>query len=276
MVSLNDKANVLRALHRGPRILVLPNAWDAAGARIFERAGFLAIATTSAGIAATLGYADGQRVSRDEMLAVVRTITRNTNLPVTADLEAGYGATPVDVRDTARLSIEAGAVGLNLEDGVCDGPQLLVQTSQHAAKIRAVRETARARGVDLVLNARTDVYLKSACEATNRFAHAVHRGNAYLEAGADCVFVPGVTDSDTIANLVREIHGPVNILAGPGTPPVSELSRMGVARVSLGSGPMRATLGLLERIARELIGDGTFQALTDGAMSYSDMNALFE
>jgi len=258
---IQAKADTLRSLHRGPGILVLPNVWDVTSAQIFEDAGFPAIATTSSGIAASMGYADGERISRREMLDVVARIAKSVSIPVTADLEAGYASTPEEMRETTLGLLETGAVGMNLEDGLRQGSQPLVQTSHHVEKIRIVREVCRVTGVDLVINARTDIYLRCIGDETNRFSHAVHRGNTYLKSGADCVFVPGVRDEATISELTRHIEGPVNVLAVPGTPSVATLQRLGVARVSFGSGPMRATLKVLENIAHELKNYGTFETM---------------
>jgi len=255
------KAQTLRSLHRGAGILVLPNAWDVASAKVFEAAGFPAIATTSGGIAATQGYPDGERISRREMLDVVARIAKSVSIPVTADLEAGYASTPEQMRETTLALLETGAVGMNLEDGLREGSMPLVQTSHHVEKIKIVREVCRVAGVDLVINARTDIYLRCIGDTANRFAHAIHRGNTYLQAGADCVFVPGVHDETTISELARHIEGPVNVLAVPGTPSVATLQQLGVARVSFGSGPMRATLKVLEQFAHELKEHGTFETM---------------
>ncbi len=272
--SVAAKAVRFRDLHAGAVPLVLPNAWDAGSARVFELAGFPAIATTSAGVAFALGLPDGERVSREEMLAAVRRIAAAVAVPVTADLEAGYGPTPGAAAETARAAIAAGAVGMNLEDGVA-GDGGLFEVADQVARIRAVRETARAEGLDFVLNARTDVFLKQIGEPAQRFDHAVRRARAYREAGADCLFVPGPSDADTIGRLVRGIEAPVNVLAVRGTPPVGELARLGVARVSMGSGPMRATLGLIRRIAEELRGPGTYTAFLEGAPSHAEIQRLF-
>src|SRR5262249_54986061 len=197
------------------------------------------------------------------------------SVPVTVDLEAGFARTPQEMQETTQQLLASGAVGMNLEDGLRDGSMPLVQTSHHADKIRVVREVCRVAGVDLVINARTDVYLKCVGDTANRFAHTVHRGNAYLHAGADCIFVPGVSCSEAIADLTQQIHGPVNILAVAGTPSIAQLKKLGVARVSVGSGPMRATLGLLERIARELREQGTFEAMISGATTYAKTQSMF-
>jgi 2-methylisocitrate lyase-like PEP mutase family enzyme len=263
------------ALHGGRKTLVLPNAWDVASARIFEEAGFSAIATSSAGVAFALGYPDGQKISRSEMLAVVHRIAKAVHVPVTADVEAGYGGEPEAVAETAREVIAAGAVGMNLEDTVDGKPDLLADLVLQKEKIRAVVEASTHAGVPIVLNARTDIFLTGIGPAETRLARTIERLNAYRDAGAQCMFAPGVKDKQTIAQLAKGVRGPLNILATAGTPPVPELEKLGVARVSMGSGPMRATLGLIARIARQLREEGTFSLMTDGAMTYADANRLF-
>lgn len=268
-----SKAMALRAMHRGERILVLPNAWDVASARVFEGAGFGAIATTSAGVAFSLGYPDGQKISREEMLARVARIAKAVKVPVTADVESGYGERPEDAARTAREVIEAGAVGMNLEDAPGDGAHPLVELSLQLEKIHAVREAALKTGVLLVLNARTDAYLLELGAAEKRYDEAVRRLLAFRDAGADCVFVPGLRDAETIGRIVRDVKCPVNILVGPGSPTVPELGKLGVARVSIGSAAMRATLGLAKRIAEELKSSGTYTTLEDG-IAYADVNKM--
>jgi 2-methylisocitrate lyase-like PEP mutase family enzyme len=269
------RAAAFRALHDRSGILVLPNAWDAASARIFEEAGFAAIGTTSAGIAYSLGYADEERVSREEMLQAVRRIAHAVKLPVSADVEAGYGRAPEEVARTVRGAVAAGAVGINLEDDTDSADGLLLDVGLQVERIQAAREAAEVAGVAaLVVNARTDVYLAAIGEPADRFEHAVRRANAYRQAGADCLFVPGVSDGETIGRLARAIEGPLNVLAGPGVPPVPELSRLGVARVSVGSGAMRATLALVRRIAGELRGPGTYASLTADTIPYGEVQAL--
>ena len=262
-------------LHRGGKVLLLPNVWDVASARVIESAGFPAIATTSAGVAFSLGYPDGQKISRLEMLARVARIVRAVNLPVTADVEAGYGDRPEDAAETAQQVIEAGAVGMNLEDGTGDAQHPLADLSLQTEKIRAVREAALKAGVLLVLNARTDVYLDQVGPPETRYDEALRRAAAYRDAGGDCVFVPGVRDTETIAKLVRDLQCPLNVLAGPGSLTITELEKLGVARVSLGSGPMRATLGLLQRMAQELKTAGTYAGL-EGAPAHGDVNKLMQ
>jgi 2-methylisocitrate lyase-like PEP mutase family enzyme len=266
--SQRAKTDAFRALHQG-KILVLPNAWDVASARVVQQAGFSAIATTSAGIAFTLGYPDGQRISREEMLTVVGRIARAVELPVTADVEAGYGDRPQDAARTARDVLAAGAIGMNLEDSTRDPLRPLFELSLQVERVKAVREEP------IVLNARTDVYLLEVGASDKRYDETLRRLAAFRDAGADCVFAPGLRDAATIARLVKDLQCPVNILAGPGFPPVPELQKLGVARVSVGSGAMRATLGLLRRIAEELRSAGTYATL-DGAIPFADVNGMME
>ena len=270
-----SKANAFRAMHRGGKILRLPNAWDVASARVFEDAGFGAIATTSAGVAFSLGYPDGQKITRGEMVARVGRIAKAVKVPVTADVESGYGNRPEDAGRTAREVIEAGAVGMNLEDVMEDQAVPLAELSLQLEKIRAVKEAALKTGVLLVLNARTDVYLKEVGPPESRYDETVRRLVAYRDAGADCVFVPGLRDVETIGRLVRDVKCPVNILAGPGSPAIPELEKLGVARVTVGSSAMRATLGLVRRIAEELKSTGTYATL-EGGIAYGDVNKMLE
>ena len=207
-----EKAEQFRKLHRGPRILVLPNAWDVASARILEELGYPAIATTSAGIAFSLGYPDGQRVSREQMLEVVARIARAVRVPVTADMEAGYGTTVQDMSETAKALIASGAVGLNLEDMTGEDESSHVNVTLQMEKIRAIRETASSLGVALVLNARSDTYLMPIGPAETCFDRTVERLRAYRQAGADCLFAPGLRDGETIRKLVAALDGPLNIL----------------------------------------------------------------
>jgi 2-methylisocitrate lyase-like PEP mutase family enzyme len=268
-----DKAEVLRGLHRGPPILVLPNAWDAASARVFQAEGFPAIATTSAGVAATIGYPDGGLVPPREMIEAIARITRAVAIPVTADIEHAYGATPDAVADSVLRVVAAGAVGINIEDIVPGAADLEPLTLQ-ADKITTIAKAAKTAGVRVVINARTDVYLRAIGAPESRLGIAIERGKAYLAAGADCVFVPGVRDAETIRGLVAGIGGPINILAVKGTPPIAELEALGVARVSVGSGPHRATLALARDVARELKASGTYKAFTSHAVTYDELNDL--
>jgi len=271
------KAELLRKLHSGPRMLVLPNAWDVASARVLEELGYPAIATTSAGVAFSLGYPDGQRISRDEMLEAVARIARAVRVPVTADMESGYGITSKDMAETAKAIVAAGAVGLNLEDVTGDTESSLVETSLQAEKIRAMRETSASLGVSLVINGRTDVYhLTPIGPEATRFERTVERLRAYRAAGADCVFVPGLVDRALIEKLVKAVDAPLNILVTAGCPSIPELQKLGVARASIGSGVMRAALGLVRRIGKELLETGTYSTVFEGAIPFAEVNALLE
>jgi 2-methylisocitrate lyase-like PEP mutase family enzyme len=277
-MSIDDqksKAMTFRTMHRGPNILVLPNAWDVASGRVFEEAGFGAIATTSAGIAFSLGYPDGQKITREEMLARIGRIARAVKVPVTADVEAGYGYRPEDAARTAGDVIAAGAVGMNLEDATGDKAYPLLDLSLQLERIHAVREAALKTGVLLVLNARTDVYLAKVGEESTRYDQAVRRLVAFRDAGADCVFLPGVADPDIIGRVVKDVKCPLNILVGPGSPTIPELQKLSVARTSIGSGAMRATLGLVKRIAEELKTSGTYTSI-EGGIPFADVNQMLE
>jgi len=259
----------------GTKPLLLPNSWDAASTIIYEEAGFEAVGTSSAGIAASLGVPDGEVLGRDDMLAVVERIANSVDIPVSADMEAGYGDSPPEVAETVRLTIEAGAVGINLEDGTNDPAQPLIETDQHAARIRAAREAADEAGIPLVINGRTDVFWREVGDKSDQVVATIERANAYAAAGSDCLFVPGVTDLSAISELVAGIDGPVNILGGPGAPPIADLENAGVARVSIGSGPMRATLGFLREISAELLTTGTYDRMAN-AIPYAELIDLLE
>jgi 2-methylisocitrate lyase-like PEP mutase family enzyme len=250
-------------------MLVLPNAWDAGSARIFVEAGFTALATTSAGIAFSLGYPDGERISRDEMLAAVARITRRSNVPITADMEAGYGRTPDAVADTVRRVIDAGAVGMNLEDRIEEEP--LLDFTLAVERVCAARAAADKAGLPFCLNARTDAFSPN----MGGLAEAVRRGKAFHEAGATSVFVPFVGDHGTIEQIVQQIPGPVNILGAPNAPTLKELAALGVRRVTFGSAPMRATLGLVRRMAREWKDKGTYGTLEAYGIPFADLQKLF-
>jgi 2-methylisocitrate lyase-like PEP mutase family enzyme len=276
--SQRSRADALRALHVPGSPLLLANAWDVVTARIFERAGYSAVATTSAGVAWAAGYPDGECIPRGEMLAVVARIAHAVSLPVTADLEAGYADTPRDVAETVRLAIAAGAVGMNLEDGMANAPHSgtdpLFSIRDAVERVAAARAAADAAGVAFVINARTDIFLKQVGDAAERLSKTIERANAYRAAGADCLFVPGVSDGETIGALAHAINGPLNILAGPTTPAVAALGRLGVARISVGTGPILAVLSAADRISRELLVSGEFASTIRSTLSYPDVNGL--
>jgi len=271
-----QKADDFLALHHAPTILILPNAWDVASGKIFELEGFKAIGTTSAGISSTLGYADGQHMSLAENMEVVQRIVNHTTLPVSADIESGYATSIEGVVKAAQAALNIGAVGLNLEDSTGDPTTPFFDKTLQQDKIRAIREMSIAQGIHLVINARTDVIMLQD-ESPQNLRDAIDRGNAYREAGADCIFVPDVgnLDKKTIPILVKEIDAPINIIAGATTPSIPELREMGVARVSVGPRPMRAVLSLLRKIAKELMTTGTYKLMSESSVTYSDVNQWF-
>lgn len=263
------RAAALLALHSGPGF-VLPNAWDAGSARILEHVGFPAIATTSAGIAWAAGVPDGGAMDRDTMLDQIGRIVAAVQVPVTADLEAGYGDTAADVGQTVALAAGLGAVGANLEDARPGGAGLF-PLEEAVERVAAARAAAPSGG--FVLNARTDTYFGGV--AGDPFAETVERATRFVEAGADCVFVPGVVDAETIRRLAAAIPAPLNIVAGlASTIDAPTLFSLGVRRVSLGGSLARAALSLLERAGHELLEAGTLGFL-DGAIGYADLQHRF-
>ncbi|HEY6299435.1 MAG TPA: isocitrate lyase/phosphoenolpyruvate mutase family protein [Candidatus Binatus sp.] len=268
------KAEAFRAMHDRSRILVLPNAWDAMSARVIEEAGARAIATTSAGVAFSVGYPDGEAIPRDEMIAAIARIARVVTIPVSADIESGFAHDAREVAETVRRVIDAGAVGINLEDQVHDGTHSLYDLEVAVQRVRAAREAADSAGVPLVINARTDVYLLGIGEPDSRFEHAIRRANAYRKAGADCLFLPAVSRRADIERIVPTLNGPLNLLAFPGIPTIAELERLGVARLSVGT---RLTLGAmsgLQKTVGELLRAGTYDSTPEGATTYADANRL--
>ncbi|MFE1785191.1 isocitrate lyase/phosphoenolpyruvate mutase family protein [Streptomyces sp. NPDC059506] len=270
-----SKARTFRSLHRSGEPLVLANAWDAVSARIVEEAGAAAVATTSAAVAWSLGTPDGDALDRDSALARTARVVAAVDLPVTADIESGFAADAEGVAETVRGVLAAGAVGINLEDALYGGPAPLRPVEEQAERIAAARGAADAGQVPLFVNARTDVFLRAVGDPRDRLKEALARAEAFLEAGADGIFVPGVTDPGTVSELAAALGAPLNVLAGPGAPTVSELAACGAARVSLGSGVARAAYTLVGRSVREVLTDGTYTEL-DGALGHEEVNALLE
>ncbi|SDX35949.1 2-Methylisocitrate lyase, PEP mutase family [Marininema mesophilum] len=268
-----DKASAFSQLHLDPTILVLPNAWDVASAKIYERKGFAAVGTTSAGIAASLGYPDGEYVPKHLLMETTKRITDHLAIPVTADIVNGYGSTYAEVLDTVRTIIECGVVGINIEDGLPN--HTLEKIESQSEKIRAIRQLADTLDIPLVINARIDTYWSQIGEPSIRQEQTIQRANTYLRAGADSIFIPSVSDPATIQTFVSMINGPINILAGPHSPCISELEQWGVSRVSFGSGPIRRIFTHIEAIADEIASQGTYHTLTD-PMPYSELNHLSE
>jgi 2-methylisocitrate lyase-like PEP mutase family enzyme len=267
-------ADAFRGMHRGP-LLLLPNAWDAMSARQFEAAGFPAIATTSGGVAWALGYADGEKSPWPEIVSAHERITRVVREPVTADIEAGFGETPADVGKSIAAIVRTGVVGFNLEDGT-PRPDMPVRPIEDAvARIRAARQAAEAAGVPAVINARTDIYLKNVGDPAGRFDEVVKRAKAYLAAGADCIYPFGFIDMETVGRLAKAIPAPINIVARAGAPPVAELQKLGVARVTIASGATLAVMSLIKTIGDDLRATGTYDGIGH-SMNRPEAQKLFE
>jgi 2-methylisocitrate lyase-like PEP mutase family enzyme len=275
LTTQQERAEAFHQLHNDG-ILVLVNAWDAASARIFEQAGAPAIATTSAGMAWSLGYSDGEQVSLREFLEACARICRVVTAPVSVDIERGYGRTPSEVSETVRALLKLGVVGINIEDGVTPGTNELAPPETLAEKISAIRTVAEEAGVRLFINARTDTYFVPTDDPIARYEETLRRAKMYVAAGADGIFVPGLESLEEMARMARALTRPLNIYAGyAGLPPVNELRRAGIRRVSLGCGPLQASLALARRIATETIKDGTYAALTADLLSAAEANNLF-
>ncbi|WP_432846770.1 isocitrate lyase/PEP mutase family protein [Amycolatopsis sp. CA-161197] len=271
MESLQDKAKAFRELHAQP-MLVLPNAWDAGSAAVIQHAGAPAIATTSGGVSWALGRGDGQRLTRSEMTAAVRQITRTVSVPVTADIEGGYGPDPADVATTVAEVIDAGAVGVNLEDSWA-GTLSLFAPEVQAERLAAARAAAASAGLpELWINARTDVYLFGIGEPAGRFADVL--AHAYAEAGVDSIFVPGLVDLAVLCELTAASPLPVAAMAGPGAPSVADLASAGVRRVTVGTALAQAAYAAALRSTRELLDAGTYAEL-GSAMDFGTLNGLF-
>jgi 2-methylisocitrate lyase-like PEP mutase family enzyme len=333
LITPAQKASRLLELHHGDYPLVLINAWDAASAAMVEHCGLPAVATSSAALANALGFADGQHLPWAQMLEAVARICRAVKVPVTADIESGFAADAKALETSIRQIIQAGAVGVNLEDVMPEGVEFrnsefrnstpqnadpknadlkktdltktdlqktdlkktdlqkndssirhgspLYPLAEQVARIQTARRAGDAAGIHLVINARTDAYWQAGVAPADALRNTLERGQAYLQAGADCVFVPGLRHPEHIQTVVercQHVHrdAAVNILAGPGVPPIPELAKLRVKRVSYGSGPHRAAMGLLRRMADEAKSSGTYEALTEGAVPYEEINGLFQ
>ena len=280
----------LLQLHHAPTPLILINAWDAASAAMIAHCGLPAVASSSAALANALGFPDGQHLPWPQMLDAVQRIVRAVSVPVTADIESGFAANQRELEATITQIIAVGAVGVNLEDAQPgqDARDSLFPLAEQIERIKAARRAALAQKIHLVINARTDAYWQAGVSPEEALRNTLKRGKAYLESGADCIFVPGLRNSDHIKALIDHLrtihpdanphanpHAPVNILAGPDVPSIPELAKLGVKRVSYGSGPHRAAMGLLRRMATEASSSGTYTTLTEGAVPYAEINGLF-
>jgi len=262
-----EKAELFLKYHHDKEILVLLNSWDIGSSKLIEACGYKAVATTSMGIAASLGYPDCEVIQLPEMIEVITGIINAVEVPVTVDMEAGYGNNLNEIIDSAKKIIATGIVGINIEDSIDLNP-VLIDEMEFCERISAIRTLSDSMDFHLVINARTDSFYTSTDLTQEKLSESIRRGNKYREAGADCIFVQPVWEKETIATLVKEINAPINILANPTigagvTPSISELQDLGVARVSLGSGLMKATLALIKKVANELSEKGTYNILLD-------------
>lgn len=266
---LQRKAAAFHALHASG-ILVLTNAWDAASAVLIQQAGAAAIATTSSGMSWSQGYPDGNQLPRELAIAALARIAKSVSVPVTADIESGYADDDDGLAETVRLVIGAGAVGINLEDSGSSG---LADVDEQARRIRLVRAAAAETGINLFINARTDTFLSGLYPQT-ALAETLARGGAYLDAGADGLFVPGLAALDTIRTITAAFKAPVNILAGSGFPTVDQLRAAGARRISVGNHVAATAYAAAVAAARQILSTGHFDAL-DGGVKYPDMQRLF-
>jgi len=269
-----EKAELFLKYHHDKEMLVLLNSWDIASSKIIEASGYKAIATTSMGIAAAFGYPDCQVIQLSEMIGAVTEIVNNVKAPVTVDIEAGYGNNLNEIIDSVKKIIATGIVGVNIEDSIDLNP-ILIDEMEFCERISAIRALSDSLGFHLVINARTDSFYTSTGSHKEKLFESIKRGNKYREAGADCIFVQPVWDKETITTLTREINAPINILSNPGIgaglpPSVRELQDLGVARLSLGSGLMKATLALVKKVADELSEKGTYNVLLDSLTPLSE------
>lgn len=262
-----EKAELFLKYHNDKEILVLLNSWDIGSSKLIEACGYKAVATTSMGIAASLGYPDSQVIQLSEMLECITGIANAVQVPVTVDIEAGYGNNINEIIESVKKIIATGIVGINIEDSIDLSP-VLIDEHEFCERISAIRALSDSLGFHLVINARTDSFYTSSGSASEKLSESIRRGNKYREAGADCIFVQPVWEKETISTLVKEINAPINILANPGIgagipPTVRELQDLGVARLSLGSAMMKATLALIKKVADELSEKGTYNILLD-------------
>ena len=268
-----QRARRFRALHDRSRVLLLPNACDAGSARVFASLGFDAIATTSGGVAWSLGYPDGEQVPLDEVIAAIRRMVRVTSLPVSVDFEGGYGASPEAVAANVRMVIDAGVAGINLEDGIRH--ERLRDIDDAARRIAAARKAAREAGVPIVINARVDTWIVGGdAGETELIGETLRRARAYLEAGADCIYPIALARPEVIARLCAAIEAPINIGVRVGLPDLAELGYLGVARVSTATRLATVALSAAHEAAERLQSSGRFDGL-DAALGYESMQRLF-
>lgn len=255
-------------------ILILPNAWDVASARLFENAGFRAVATSSAGMLVSLGYQDDEEIELEFFLGIIKKIAETLSVPLSADLLSGFGSTRKEIETTIKGAINAGAIGINIED-FSHETKKLTPLDKQLEKLKAIQDVGESMNVPLVINARTDAIRYADGDDRQRFDEAIRRCRAYRDVGADCVYPMGLSDRALISEFVRALDGfPTNVMIRRGLPPIKDLESLGIARVSFGPSASYATMGLLKRISKEIREDGTFSLLVNDAISFDELNSL--
>ena len=274
-VEARQRAAVFHRLHSEADALVLVNAWDAGSARVLEHAGARAIATTSAGMAWALGYPDGEHLPASEFIAATARICRSVSVPVTADIERGFGHSTDDVVAFVQTLIDLGVVGVNIEDGVLSDTHRLAEPDVLSERITALREMAARMNASLFINARTDTYFVPNDDRVARYDETVRRARLYASAGADGIFVPGMEMKD-VAPFANTVTLPLNVYAGiGGAPRVQVLRRAGARRISLGCGPLQSVFGSLRGIAKQAFVDGSYDDMNRAMLAVSEVNELF-
>jgi 2-methylisocitrate lyase-like PEP mutase family enzyme len=273
--SQKEKAEFFRSLHtKKNQILILPNAWDVASARLFEDEGFPAVATSSAGMLVSIGFPDGEEIGRDRFLSVVEGIARVLSVPLSVDSLAGFGTTPSEVETTAKGLIKLGAIGLNIED-FDHSTRKLFAVEKQVEKLKAIKKAGESMGVPLVINARTDALRYAGVSAEKKLEEAIRRGVLYRDAGADCIYPMGLTDRDQISKFLKGVDFfPTNVMIRKGLPSIKELQTLGVARVSFGPSASYAAMSLLKRISKEILETGSFPLLVDDVITHDELNSL--
>jgi 2-methylisocitrate lyase-like PEP mutase family enzyme len=271
--SQREKAERFRALHSRGRILILPNAWDVASARVFEDAGFPAVATSSAGLIVSLGYSDGESIPRELFLSAVQRISSALSVPLSVDAVSGFGETDTEVESMIESIVDAGGIGLNIEDLVPSSGKLR-PLDRAVDRIRLIKKIGERLDIPIVINGRTDALRHGEGNPEENFKEAISRAKAYRDAGADCVYPMGLVEPASIERFVKELDFPTNVMIRKGLPPISELERLGVVRVSFGPSASYAAMGLLKRAAREVIDNGTYENLVEGAITFDELNKL--
>lgn len=265
-------AKVFQTMHKDNNFFILPNIWNVGSAVVFENQGYKAVATSSAGVAYALGYPDGEELTIDDLVFIVSKITSRINIPLSVDFERGYSENLNEIEENAKRLLEAGVVGFNIEDGKSDGS--LDHINVMAAKVKTLSDLREKVSIDFVINARTCAYWLDVGDEATKLGIAIERGNAYREAGADCIFIPGLMNEDTVKALVDGINAPINIILNPMYNDIYNLEKLGVRRLSLGSGPVRTTYEYLIEMAEEIkVND--FSKILSSNFSYGKANDYF-